>query len=156
MEMFHKFIDVAGDYSSLIGLLLTLATFYQAWKSRQAAEEARNSLCYFDAIHQTSTTIAMLEEMAVMQRNHPSWEVLADRYLRVKKNLIQVKKSCPDLTEDQETDLTKVISTINDKYNHIEKNLSTPEKIKSAKLNQDISGVSAVLNEFVADLKSKA
>lgn len=104
-------LAAAGSWASLIGLLVTvvgfIATIINVRRSRRAAESAedaaqrtRGALVGMQAIADVSSALADLAHLKSFHRA-AHWQSMPDRYDSLRKKLVMIRMSRPDLNEDQ-------------------------------------------------------
>jgi hypothetical protein len=167
LENILKFIveHSIGDLASILGLFVSVIGFaFTIWgvsRSKKAAEAAKesamqvqNELRKLDIIIDFSTVITMIDEV---KRHHrgANWHILPDRYSAIRKNLISIKSTYKNLTENHQKVIQGAISQIKTMESTIEKSLSGKNQTPNiAKLNEIITNESDKLNEVLADMKS--
>nr|CDQ33967.1 hypothetical protein BN993_03418 [Virgibacillus halodenitrificans] len=101
-----------GDYSSVIGLLISLVgfaiTICVAISSRNAAQQAREAvksvkfnLRRGETVSDFSSALATMDEIKRVHRaEYIQYELLAERYSELRKLLVVIKSENPVITED--------------------------------------------------------
>ena len=133
-----------GDYSSIIGLLITLIgfgfTITQLLKTKRASEAAtsavnavRHDLKKIDTITDLSSVVAEMEEIKRLHRERNN-ELLPEKYAKLRKYLIAIKSSNPTLIEEDLIILQGAITQLSASEKTIDKALFTKEE-KEINLN---------------------
>ena len=111
-----------GSAASVLGLIVSLFgfgfTIWGVWRSKSAAEEAgeaakkvQRDLLRFDAIEDVASAITTMDEIKRLQRVR-AWALLPDRYAAVRKNLISIRGSFPELSDPQKSVLQGAIQQL--------------------------------------------
>jgi hypothetical protein len=154
----------AGDIASIVGVVISVVgfaiTLIGVFKSRsaaaraeEAAKAATQSIRQFEAVVDFSTAISVLEEIRRSQRQQ-QWHSLPDRYATLRKVLISVRASNPNLTEGQLLTIQSSLASLNAVEKAVEKALEGDTSPKAARLNaiisREIDGLVTVLAELKA------
>jgi hypothetical protein len=157
-DLASTWADVSGFFIGIIGFWITIATVRKsknaAVAAQQAAQSAKDSIQFFDAIQDFSTAIAILEEIKRVQRGTGISETLPDRYATIRKQLIMLKSSSIRLTEEHLATIQNAIANLSTMENLIEKALETKGPFPIAKYNTVISADIDKLVEVFTFLKA--
>lgn len=156
-----------GDYSSIIGLIITLIgfliTIITLNKTKKASEIAtkavkaiQHDLKKIDTVTNLSSVLTEMEEIKRLHREK-NYSQLLDKYSKLRVSLISVKSSNPALTEEDSTILQGAITQLKASEKIIDKHLHTnvnsqPDNVK---LNGLISNHIDKLQEVLIRVKSK-
>lgn len=157
----------AGDVASIIGVLIALIGFAvtirnvraskaAALRAEEAANQAREAIRFFDVVAEISTAIAAMEEIRRLHRD-AAWAILPDRYGALRKSLVTIRASAPDLSDDEQARIQAAISFLADLEASVEHALEQHQPpLAIASWNQLVSGHILELQEVLLKLKSKA
>lgn len=139
-----------GDLAGVFGLIITIVGFgfalFGIWRSKSAAERAeeaasntRKAIAHIDNVAAISAAITSMEEVKRLHRVM-AWNILPDRYAEVRKALICVRSSNPQLPEEGLAAIQGAIQHFTEIENEVEKALASGRKEPSqAKLNEIVS-----------------
>jgi hypothetical protein len=86
--------SVVGFPLAVIGLLITIFSVWRtktaAEQARQAAMAARESIASYDAIADLSSAMSIMEEIKRHQRQR-TWSILPDRYSDLRRRLMTIR-----------------------------------------------------------------
>ena len=135
--MWNEFItwviaNHVGELASIAGLIVTIVGFLYTLrnvkKSRMAAQDAkaaaegvRQDMGRFDAVAELASAVTSIDEIKRHHRN-AAWRILPDRYSALRKTLVSIRKSCTDLTKENQMALQRVIthlSNMEDQMEHL-------------------------------------
>jgi hypothetical protein len=140
-----------GDIASVVGLLLTLigfgVTIFGVWRSkgaaeqaRQAAEAVRASIANYDVVADLSSAMAIMEEIKRHQRQR-TWSILPDRYSDLRRRLVTIRGSQAQLSEGQRQTLQLAIEKFADQERIVERAIASGvAPPRPDKLNDIVSG----------------
>jgi hypothetical protein len=157
----------AGDIASIAGLLIAVIGFaITIWNVRasraaslraaQAAEQARRAIRFFDVVAEMSAAIAAMEEIRRLHRD-AAWSILPDRYNALRKSLITIRGSSPELTGGQQARIQAAIKYLADLERWVEYSLEqeqAPNRIAS--WNERVSDHIMELHSLLLELKDQA
>lgn len=157
-------MDTYGNIASIIGLLIALLgfslTLYNVHKARWTAQKAydtalevKEDFNRIDTITQLSSAIAIMDEIKRLHRQK-AWEILLDRYSSLRKKLITIKKTFPELSEDYEKKITNAIIHFSTIENYVDKAVcgqSEPENIH--RTNKIVTKQIDIIHEILEDIK---
>jgi hypothetical protein len=158
--------DHWGDVASVVGVIVSLIGFIitiigvvgskrAAKRAEDAAVEARAKILWTDTIMELSSAIAVMDEIKRLHRVG-AWSQLPDRYSYLKRLLISIRSSNPDLVEGYRTTLQSAIQHFTDIEKKVERALvndSAPTGV--AKLNTIVSSQLDQINEVLAALRQE-
>jgi hypothetical protein len=153
-----------GDWSSVLGLIIGIIgfiiTIYTVIRAKSASEqaslaaqEARDQMRHIDTISEISLIIASLSEVKWLHRNN-GWEVLQDRYSKIRCSLIVIKTSNKTLTDDHKKAIQGTIQIITQIEKKVEQAISEnsiPTEI--AQFNTAISKQIDKLQQILVEIK---
>ncbi len=156
-----------GDIASIAGLFVALIgfaiTILGVWKSRTAAEsakkaanEARAAITRTEVIANFSSAVTAMDEVKRLHRTG-AWDVMPDRYSSLRRILISICSSHPNLNEDQRILIQSSIAQFRELESLIESFLAGDESSpSSAKLNKIVTAQIDKLDEVLNSIKSEA
>jgi hypothetical protein len=151
-----------GDLTGVIGLAVTIVgfafTLVNVVRSREAAEKAliaaesaRSDIRNFETVVDFAGAIALLEEIKRSHRQN-EWALLPDRYAALRKTLIGIRKSRPDLSDQHATVVQGAIATLAQIERAVEKALPDVPPNSHVKFNSllstNIDDLTGVLTEL--------
>lgn len=155
-----------GDIASVIGLIITIISFIviliNVLRSKRAAEQAkiavdqvRENLLKMNTIAEFSSALSSMDEIRRLHRQE-AWAILPDRYSALKKSLISIKGSNPNMSDEYK----KVIQSAIQIFSSIESEVETALSLKQspqdvAKLNQAISKQIDKLQQILIEIKNQ-
>jgi len=93
----------------------------------------------------------MLEEIKRLHREE-AWPTLPDRYMAMRKLLVQLRHSGLSLSDEQNTVIQRSLANLRDIENQVEKTLKERADLRVSKLNmlisKDIEGLVMVLTQL--------
>ena len=148
----------AGDFASIIGVLISLVGFVitirAANAAREAAHAALDRVQKFESIVDLSAVITILEELKRVHRQE-NWAILPDRYAATRKQLIALREAASDSKESLNKILQKAIVNLKIAENIVEKHLHNKTKRPNvAEFNSIISDDIDDLITMLSTLKS--
>lgn len=114
-----SFVHQWADLSSVLGLLVSLVGFAitiigvrksrgAALAAKAAAQEVRQRMSMTGAVSDLNRVVNELHEIRLLHRAG-AWEVLLLRYSSIRRQLISIKGSHPELSEQQKATIQGVI-----------------------------------------------
>jgi hypothetical protein len=168
VHFLEKFIieNNLGDYASVLGLFISVIgfifTLINVTRARNAsiaaasiAKQVREDLSKFDTISLISSTISVMDEIKRLHRQG-AWEILPDRYSAIKKALITIRSSNPNLADVQKSAIQSAILNFTSIEKQVESaifNKTHPENVD--KINTLISKQVDILQEIFIGIKNK-
>jgi hypothetical protein len=157
-ELASTWADVSGFLIAILGFAATLWNVSRsknaAVKAQEAAQSARDSIRRFDTIVDFSTVIALLEEIKRAHRETGVSDALPERYSAIRKQLIVLRTSSSNLSDDQRAIIQNAIVNLSTMENHIEKALADKSTFPIAKYNSLVSRDIDKLVDVLTYLKS--
>jgi hypothetical protein len=168
MKEFINFIvkNNWGDIASVIGLIITIISFIviliNVLRSRRAAEQAkiavaqvRDDLSKVDTVAEFSTALSAMEEIRRLHRKD-AWEILPDRYSSLRKSLISIRSSNPDMLKEYKKAFQSAIQIFSSIEDQVEVALSQKKSPPdAAELNKVISIQIDKLQEILIEMKNQ-
>jgi hypothetical protein len=129
--------NYVADFANYLGILLTIIgfaiTIHDVRKSKKSIDAAkseigiqvnkvREDIRRIDTVSDLTTAIAMMDEIRVLQRDC-QWQILPDRYSSLRKLIISIKKTYPQLSDNQKVILQEALQHITDIDLKIEKSM---------------------------------
>jgi hypothetical protein len=115
MDYLHEWADVAsvlGLVASLVGFTITIVAVFKsksaADQAQKAAAETRQKIATQAAIVDLNRIVADVEELKPLHRAG-AWEVLPSRYVSLRRQLLALKVSYPNLSRPQRASIQGVI-----------------------------------------------
>jgi hypothetical protein len=123
-----------GDLASIAGLLVALigfaATIVGVWRSKTAAQRAKDAadatkalLLRANAIADFSAALSIMEEIRRLQRAS-AWAVLPDRYSTLREKLLAILESHPLIEENDRVSIGAALRSLKQHENRIEQSLA--------------------------------
>ncbi len=168
LNYFYKLIvdNHLGDIASLIGIIISLVGFFiTIWnviQSRKAAQNAgeiaskvREDISKIETIEEFSRAIATIDEIKRLNRDG-AWSILPERYSALRKSLISIKTSNPNMPENDKVILSNALRHTSNIEDQIE-NFITDKSllINIPKFNKIISQQGDRLTEILVSLKGR-
>jgi cell division protein FtsX len=168
LNYFYKLIvdNHLGDIASVIGILISLIGFFiTIWnviKSRKAAQKAeeivqkvREDISKIETIEEFSKAIATIDEIKRLNRDG-AWPILPERYSALRKSLISIKISNPNMPENDKVILSNALRHTSNMEDQIEKFIIDKSlSVDISKFNKIISQQGDRLTEILVSLKGK-
>lgn len=149
--------SIAGVMISVVGFIATLRNVVSsraaAERAELAAKAARDSIKLFDVAVDFSSAISILDEIKRLHRIH-QWASLPERYSAVRKILITIKVSQPDLSDYQKDTIQKALTNVSGLEQAVEKAMVAGSQLNMQKLNAMISKNADQLHEIFVELRS--
>lgn len=132
-----------GDISSVTALIISIIGFgiiiYNVIKTRKLSLQVRDDILRADTVLDFSSAISFMEEIKLLHRKE-AWEILPERYSSLRKTLISIKESNPDISDEYKKRIQSTISILSNIENEIEQiNYSKTAPPDVPRLNQIIS-----------------
>lgn len=148
-----------GSWASIIALVVSLIGFviiiYNVRKARNLTLQVRKDLLHTDTVLQFSSAISLMEEIKVLQRN-AAWEVLPDKYSSLRKTLISIKQSNPDMSNEHSRRVQSTVTSLSNIEDEIEKCIfrkTSPDDVP--RLNRTISTQINRLQPILIEISNK-
>jgi hypothetical protein len=145
--------SVVGVFISLIGFAITIWNVIRsknaAQKAREAVDNVRETILRSDTIVDFSAVITTMEEIKRLHRTG-NWIILPDRYSSLKRKLVKIRSTNPDLSDDYKTALQNAIQHFSNIEQKVERALASKKSPPNvAKLNEIVSAQLDTLNEVL-------
>jgi len=169
LEIIFEYIRIyhVGDLASIIGLLTALVGFAitirnvsrsrdAASRAEEAAKSAVQSVKGIEAIEGLTNAMALLEEIARLNRAG-EWKVILDRHEAFRKLIIEIKSEKNNMEEDYLSDLQSSFQHSRNMSNKIEVFIDErpTDKIGVPQMNKIISGQMEKLGEILVHVRSR-
>jgi hypothetical protein len=149
--------SIAGILISIVGFAVTLWGVFRSKRAAQRAEEAarstRDRIRLLETVVDFSAAITILEEVKRLHRTS-QWPLLPERYAALRKLLVMLRTTNPNLTAHQRTVLQNSLTNLYELEAAVERSLGNPTTLKPAKFNAVISRDIDDLVATLAELKS--
>jgi hypothetical protein len=137
--------DVAGVLALLISIVGFIATLWNVWRSRSAAdraaaaaEQTRRLIGRFQIVADLSAAVAIMEELRRLHRAG-NLDILPDRYAALRKILINVRGTTSSLSDRHQAALQTALTTLRSIESQIERCRTKGLSPDFVKINQLIS-----------------
>ena len=145
-----------GILSSVIGLLFVIIGFFvtviNVLRSKKASEKAEEA---FDTITEFSSAISAMDEIKRLHRQK-AWDILPDRYSFLRKSLISIKTTNPNMLKEYQSALQTAITNFSSIEDQVEKaNLQKKSPPDIAKLNKVVSKQIDKLHQILTEIKNQ-
>ncbi len=133
-----------GDLSSVLGVALTIVALFMAKGARDAAREVRNRISNLDTVGELASAVAILQEIARLQRGHVlepvAWHMVLERYGALQLHLIRSSKGAA-LTHPHRNTITVALGQFRIIVDEIESARTDEERrrLSTSRFNQLIS-----------------
>jgi hypothetical protein len=162
-ELASTWADVSGFLIAIFGFGATLWNVSRskkaAIKAQEAAQSARDSIRRFDTIVDFSTAIAVLEDIKRAHRDKGMSPVLPDRYAAIRKQLIVLRASSADLSDDHRSVIQDAIANLSVMEANVDKATASKTELSVAKFNslisRDIDKLVDILTGMKADQEAQ-
>jgi hypothetical protein len=150
--------SVAGAVISIVGFAATIIAVRRSKNAAQRAEEAarevKTEIVRADTIMELSAAITIMEEIKRLHRSN-AWTILPDRYSSVKRLLISIRASSPNIQDEQKQSLLAAIQHFSTMEKKVERFLADPVQSapNAAKLNEIVSSQLDRVNDTLAAIK---
>lgn len=154
-----------GDVASIAGLLVALIgfaiTIIGVWKSKNAAVSAKNAayearaaIARTEVIANFSSAVTAMDEVKRLHRAG-AWDVMPDRYSSLRRILILIYSSHPNLNEEHRKLIQSAIAQFRELESRVESFLvGGKNSPSSAKLNKIVTAQIDKLDEVLNLIKS--
>lgn len=157
-QLHYKVISGGGDWASIVGVGVVLIgfviTIYNVRRSRQIVARVRMDIRRRDSVVDFSGVITTMEEIRRLHRER-AWAILPDRYAALRKALVSIRASDPDLSEDEKTTLQNTLQHFRNIEKQVEKVLDRDMQIDIVHINTITSKQIDTLNEILNNIKLK-
>jgi hypothetical protein len=155
-----------ADFADVVGLVITVigfgATLWATLRAKKASEQAKDAvadvqrrLAYFDMMAELASAIAVMDEIKRHQREN-RWTMLPDRYSNLKRSLISIKASHPDLSDEESATMQAAIQHFTNIEQQVERVLAKSGKQPDVvRLNRIVSAQIDALTGIIISLRSK-
>jgi hypothetical protein len=133
-----------GNIASVVGFGVT---FFGVWRSKSAAEQARQaaiaareSIANYDVIAELSSAMAIMDEIKRHQRQR-TWSILPDRYSELRRRLVTIRGAQAQITEGHRQTLQLAIQKLAAQERIVERSIASGVAPPNPdKLNDVVSG----------------
>jgi hypothetical protein len=147
-------LNQVGDIASLVALVITLGTFYQARQSKKAAEQARDQVLNLNALVGIDAAINVLEDIRRLHRLE-AWSALPDRYTSLMMDLRAIRTRTPNLSDEQRSEIQGVVAQLAVMERQIERILNGRAPAEIVKLNDTVTRQINRLADLLVDLEKQ-
>lgn len=151
--------SVAGVGISLIGFAATLWNVVRskraAKQAESAANEVRQSMKLFDTASDFAEAVSVMDEIRRLHRAG-AWVALPDRYSVLRRLLLTLRHSDPDLTERDQANIQAALQNVVALARQVEKALADPSRLNVPRINSMISNHADQLHEMLVLLRDRA
>jgi len=152
-----------SDISGVAGLVITLVGFsLTLWKVTRSREEVRQMnerITTFNLSGELNSTLSLLDEIKRLHREVPhrigKMEILVERYSVLKKKLLSIKGSIPDLSDEKKSQIQSAIQHFANMEDNVEKCLAdetVPSNVPS--MNKIVSRQIEMLTEILIQIRN--
>jgi hypothetical protein len=151
--------SVLGVFVTIIGFAVTLIQVARSKSAAQRAEEAvagvREDLALQSVATDLTALMADIEEMKQLHRLG-YWNIMPIRYAGVRRKLIEVRASCPNLTRTQKSSILGIIEQFKDIEQLVEEAIANNEPPKDvAAINKLSSDQADKLSEVLVAVQQE-
>jgi hypothetical protein len=151
-------VTLVGTILTILGLIWTIISTNKAKESaesaKEAAIEARKEIKKRDTSDHLVQAVALIEEIKGFQRNR-IWISTPEKYSNLRKLLIEIRDTYPNISEEQRTELIATISQITRAEVNVEKYLEdTRNEISFSKFNSVLSQQIEILIELLNQIRN--
>jgi len=158
-------ISDTADIASVVGAVLTVVGFSitivavirsknAATQAKEAAEDARNEIKLMRVVEDFSSALFAMAEIKTLHRK-VVWELLPDRYSALRKSLISIRMTSPNMSASQKTTLQNSIQHFSTMERQVDTYLQThsdselPDTVKfNAIISKEIDRLQVILVEI--------
>ncbi len=149
-EQTVNLLNLLGAGASLLGLLVTcvgfVITVLNVIRSRRAAEQAekaandaKESIRFFDVISDISAATVKIDDIKRLQRDGV-WTLVPEKYAELRRLIIMIREGAPNITNEQSEFLTAALGDFSIHENLIDKHVIGGAPIKDVvKMNRVLS-----------------
>jgi len=159
-------INTVGAWASVVGVVITIIgfiiTIWGVMRSKNAAQQAktvadrvRADMLRANTVGEFSSALAEMEEVKTLHRLN-LWALLPQHYSALRKSLILIKGSNPDLSNEQRAVLQGAIQYLASIEKQVERSIAgggQPPNVP--KLNALVSGQIDKLHEVLVEIRNK-
>lgn len=103
-----------GEIASILGIIFSIVSFIiiivNVNKNKQISQQVRNDILKFDTLSDFSNAMSCMEEIKRLHRKE-AWDLLPERYSSLKKSLIAIRTSCPNMPDEHKKKIQSAIQT---------------------------------------------
>jgi hypothetical protein len=155
---FGNTLNIIALFISIIGFI---ATFLQARRSKNAAEQAevavqqvREDIRNIKLIADFSEALSIMDEIKRLHR-HEAWPTLPDRYALLRRLLISIRTGNPDLSQSQKIIIQDTVVHLRTMEKQVESFIAKPRNpLDVSKLNTTIANQVDELYEVLSEIRS--
>jgi hypothetical protein len=155
-----------GDIASIIGVIISIVgfglTLFLVFRSKSAAQQAKdavlsvkNDIRRVDTIADFSTGLNTMEEIKRLHRQN-AWEILPDRYSALRRSLISIRTSNPNMQDSYKQTIQSTIQKLKGIEKQVEMALATGDNPPNvARLNSIITQLVDQLHEILIEIRNE-
>jgi hypothetical protein len=147
-------LNEIGDIASLVALVITLATFYQARQSKKAAEQARDQVLNLNALVGIDAAIKVLEDIRRLHRLE-AWAALPDRYTSLMMDLRAIRTRTPNLSDEHRRKIQRVVAQLEVMERQLERIVTGRATAEIVRLNDTVTRQINRLSDLLAELEKQ-
>jgi len=146
-------LNEIGSIASIVALVITVATFYQARQSKRAAEQARDRVLELNAVVGIDAAIKVLEEIRRLHRLE-AWTALPDRYTSLMMDLRAIRTRTPNLSPQHQKEIQKVVAQLTVMERQIEQIINRKAVAEVVSLNEVVTRQINRLADLLVELET--
>jgi len=147
-----------GDISSILGILIAIIGFWitiiSVRRAKKISQQVREDIAKVNTIEEFSAALMTMNEIKTLNREG-NYSILPDKCSALRKSLISIKKTTPNLSGSHEDSLQNAILHFSDLEKKVERHLANKDTtIDVPRINQLISKQVDNLNEILIEIKT--
>jgi hypothetical protein len=147
--------NVLDGISIVIALIGFGITIFSVNKARKLSAQIRDDLKRVNSISDFSSAISCMVEIKTLHRSG-SWTVLPDKYSSLRKQLIIIRATNPDIVEESKKIIQSTVSALSSLENTIETaNCQHTSPSNISQLNKIISKQMDKLHPILIEMQNK-
>jgi len=148
-----------GDLASVIALFISTFGFIiiiiNGVKTKNLTLQVRQDIKRTDTFTDFTSALSSMEEIKTLHRKQ-AWEILPERYSALRKTLINIKQSNPDMTDSNKQTMQNTIAILRNLEKQVEStniHKTTPPDV--TKLNRMISNQIDRLQPILIEIRNQ-
>lgn len=159
-------MNTVGDWASVVGVVIAvigfIITIWGVWRSKNAAQEAKTAadkvradMLRANTVGEFASALSEMEEVKTLHRQS-LWALLPQHYSALRKSLILIKGSNPDLSDEQRAVLQGAIQYLASIERQVEKSTAGGgQPLNVPKLNALVSSQIDKLHEVLVEIRNR-